>query len=259
MLTSTELKNCHAHRSARIWRVVETQEIAATRAITRSQADQARLEVLLEQSKPTVPTECAGLSYLLFTPFRYPPLDYGSRFGTRWQRGIFYGSSERRTAFAEAAVYLWLFQSGPVAPGPLAQIRDQRTIFAVTIKSDAALDLCLPIFANQRGAIADPADWSATQQLGSRMRQAGTAFCLYPSARLAGGQNGAIFDPSAFAGSEPEAQQHWHCRLDERTCWFGRRQESFEFQRGAFERGGVIPHPALSGRRSERSSQMSDR
>ncbi|MCV6615090.1 MAG: RES family NAD+ phosphorylase [Cellvibrionaceae bacterium] len=38
------------------------------------------------------------------TPFRYPPLAYGSRFGSTLERGIFYASQELATAFAESAV-----------------------------------------------------------------------------------------------------------------------------------------------------------
>ena len=44
-------------------------------------AEQARLEELLEHSKPAVPPECRHLHYLLFTPFRYgAPYPRGSRF-----------------------------------------------------------------------------------------------------------------------------------------------------------------------------------
>jgi len=49
---------------------------------------------------------CIGLDYLLFPPFRYPPLKWGSRFGTEYQRGLFYGSQLLATALAEVA-YIW--------------------------------------------------------------------------------------------------------------------------------------------------------
>ena len=74
----------------------------------------ALLEELIEDVKPP-PGAPAGLHYLLFTPFRYPPLRHGSRFGTRAERGIWYGSRTRATAFAEKAYYLLLFLEGTAA------------------------------------------------------------------------------------------------------------------------------------------------
>ena len=57
----------------------------------------ARLETLVEASKPPWPTATLGPPShpLLATPFRYPPLRHGSSFGGRESRGIFYGSHSR--------------------------------------------------------------------------------------------------------------------------------------------------------------------
>lgn len=228
------------------WRVVETQEIAATRSITRSAADQHRLEALLDASKPPVPADCQGLSYLLMTPFRYPPLNYGSRFGSTLERGIFYGSADLTTAFAETAVYLWLFQSGPLTTGPLEKIRDQRTAFSVRLSSQSALDLGDEIFHEVRDNITNPASWHYTQELGSKLRALGAEFFWYPSARWQSGRNIAVLSPAAFASKDPVQQHHWNLQLTPSTCWFGRQGcESIEFQRSEFERNGGIPHPCL--------------
>lgn len=231
------------------WRVVETQEIAATMAITQSAADQSRLEELLDTSKPKIPADCKGLSYLLMTPFRYPPLRYGSRFGSTWERGIFYGSCELKTAFAETAVYFWLFQQGPATLGPLAHIRDQRTAFSVKLSSQKALDLHSDAFALAFDKINQPDSWEFTQQLGKQLRELGAEFIIYPSARIAGGKNIALFSPLAFAEKEPAQQQLWHVRFTTDSCVFVRAgmSESVEFQRQDFSVAGKIPHPALAG------------
>lgn len=230
------------------WRVVETQEIAATMAITRSAAEQSRLEELLDTSKPKVPADCKGLSYLLMTPFRYPPLRYGSRFGSTWERGIFYGSCELKTAFAETAVYFWLFQQGPTTLGPLEHIRDQRTAFSVKLISQKALDLHSDALAFALDNIKRPDSWDFTQQLGKQLRELGTQFIIYPSARLASGKNIAVFSPLAFAEKEPAQQQLWHVKFTTDSCVFVRAgiSQGFEFYRKDFSVGGRIPHPTLA-------------
>lgn len=228
------------------WRVVETQEVAATRAITKSSDDQRRLEELLDLSKPNIPMDCEGLSYLLMTPFRYPPLKYGSRFGSTMERGIFYGSADLRTAFAETAVYFWLFQSGPIIKGPLEIIRDQRTAFSSRLSSQKALDLAGLSSVMDLHEVCNPASWNYSQAIGARLRAIGAEFFWYPSARIESGKNIAVLSPKAFASREPDKQLHWNVQFSSTTCWFGRHgSESFEFNRSSFEFDGLIPHPAL--------------
>ena len=72
-------------------------------------AEQQLLEQLIEEVKPRVRARTGRLHYLLFTPFRYPPLRHGSRFGARSEPGIWYGSESQRAAFAEVAYYRLLF------------------------------------------------------------------------------------------------------------------------------------------------------
>ena len=63
------------------WRVVEGQHLVSTRQLVDSDAEQAELEALLDAAKPPVPRHASGrsLHYLLFTPFRHPPLRHGSK------------------------------------------------------------------------------------------------------------------------------------------------------------------------------------
>ena len=240
----------HQRLARTAWRVVETQEIAATQAITRSAAEQSRLEELLDASKPPVPADCDGLSYLLYTPFRYPPLAHGSRFGGRFERGIFYASLVPSAAFAECALYLWLFQQGPREMGPLASIRDQRTAFSARLKSARAMDTTRETFARVQRKISDPASWDFSQKLGSALRAANSGFCLYASPRLNDAVNVAVFDPKSFAEREPRDIQHWHLALDTARCRFSRRtsagDQTIEFEYAHFAVEGRIPHPSVA-------------
>lgn len=228
------------------WRIVETQEKAATRDITDTAEEQSRLEQLLDEVKPKVPEDCVGLSYLLMTPFRYPPLRYGSRFGSPFERGIFYGSLALKTACAESAVYFWLFQSGPLELGPLATIRDHRTALSAGLSSDKTLRFESIDLGEREGELKNPASWDFSQEVGKACRVIGAEFITYHSARF-DGLNVAVFSPNSFASPEPKEQQLWHVRLTEDVCWFGRPNgESFEFYRKDFEINGKIPHPSLS-------------
>ena len=93
------------------WRAVEAQHQVSTRKLVDSADEQALLEELIDRAKP--PDMTGGKThYLLATPFRYPPLRHGSRFGTRHERGIWYGSETRAAVFAEVAYYRLLFLEG---------------------------------------------------------------------------------------------------------------------------------------------------
>ena len=77
--------------SGRAWRVVESQHLFSTRKLVDSDEEQALLEELIEDVKPPAGA-AAGLHYLLFTPFRYPPLRHGSGSAPAPRHGIWYGS-----------------------------------------------------------------------------------------------------------------------------------------------------------------------
>ena len=93
------------------WRAVEAQHQVSTRKLVDTLEEQQLLEELIDASKPPDATR-GRLHYLLATPFRYPPLRHGSRFGTRQERGIWYGAETRRTLFAEVAYYRLIFLEG---------------------------------------------------------------------------------------------------------------------------------------------------
>ena len=186
------------------------------------------------------------LSYLLFTPFRYPPLRYGSRFGSEFERGIFYAATALETAFAESAVYLWLFRAGPLDTGSLDTIRDQRSSYRVPVATDRGVDLRAEPFATLRPSLTRRDDWSASQAFGRQARETGVQAIWYPSCRYRG-TNVAVVDPAALATNRESDVRAWHLVLNGERCWFGAqpRGEIFEFTYDQFAEDGIIPHPAL--------------
>jgi hypothetical protein len=230
----------------KIWRVVETQEKAATREITANRDEQERLEELLDQHKPSRMPGTGNLSYLLATPFRYPPLEYGSRFGGEQSPGIFYGALELQTALLETAVYLWLFQRGSRAATALSQIRDERMSFSVPVNTLLALDTSSADLTPLSAQLSAPADWSLSQAFGGRARQTGAEAIWYVSARRKEGTNVAVLSPAGLASKRESGRQHWQLRLTRDHCWFGLHNgESHEFSRTMLEEEGVLEHPAL--------------
>src|SRR5690349_23411865 len=191
------------------WRVVEAQHQVSTRKLVDSDAEQLLLEQMIESAKP--PDLTGGrLHYLLFTPFRYPPLPHGSRFGHRHQRGIWYGSLERRTAFAEAAYYRLLFLEGTQAS--LGTITTPLTAFRASLRTTHGIALDAPPFDAFRDVIASPSSYGETQSLGDAMRAAEVDAFTYSSARDAdGGPNVGAFVPTVFGRAKPTSLESWHC------------------------------------------------
>ncbi len=229
------------------WRVVEAQHQVSTRKLVDSADEQALLEDLIERVKP--PDATGGrLHYLLFTPFRYPPLRYGSRFGARHERGIWYGSETRRTAFAEVAYYRLLFLEGTQAS--LGSVITQLTAFTVRMRTLRGVDLAAPPFDAHRRAIASPTRYAAAQALGSAMRAAGVELFRFPSARdAAEGVNVGALSPAVFGSAKPHGFETWHCTADRERVELTRgdfsRRETHSFLRSQFLVSGALPLPAV--------------
>lgn len=227
------------------WRVVEAQHQLSTRKLVESAEEQMLLEELLERSKPPRRAP-ARLHYLLSTPFRYPPLRHGSRFGTRFEPGIWYGSDSRRTAFAEVAYYRLLFLEGTSAD--LGTVITQHTAFTARVRTSRGIDLTRQPFAKFREAIASPSDYGPTQAIGREMRAANVEAFRYPAAREAGGVNVAVFAPRAFGSAKPRELETWHCVAHRRRVEVANRDhfgaERFAFERAQFLVRGVLPRPA---------------
>jgi hypothetical protein len=228
------------------WRAVESQHQVSTRKLVATRAEQELLEELIDRAKP--PSNAgAGTHYLLSTPFRYPPLRHGSRFGTRNERGIWYGSDSRPTALAEVAYYRLVFLEGSAAD--LGDVGTELTVFRVQARAKRGVDLSRPPFDRHRKAIASPVSYAEPQALGAAMRAAGVELVRYPSARHPNGANVAAFTPQVFGRAKPRDFEPWHCiasrervELTKRD-YFGR--ETLLFERAQFEVDGALPAPAI--------------
>jgi hypothetical protein len=236
------------HLAADAWRVVESQHQIATRKLVDSDAEQLLLEELIDGVKP--PDATSGrLHYLLFTPFRYPPLRYGSRFGRRVERGIWYGADELTTSFAEVAYYRLLFLEGTTAA--LEPLVTSLTAFRVVLRAERGVDLTVLPFAKHAAIISDPTSYQASQPLGSAMRAADVQAFRYTSARASlPGACVGVFDPAAFGRRQPRDLHTWHCvatrtRVEVLTRDYFRRT-AHAFEREQFLVGGRLPAPALA-------------
>lgn len=199
--------------SGTVLRLVESQEQAATSQLVGSLERQSLLEEMLEKTKPPLRRGSETLHYLLATPFRYPPLKHGSRFGRRGQTSLFYGSHETRTVLAESAYYRFLFWYGMATPPP-TKLDTQHTLFGALYRSDKGVRLQAPPFAAHRAALTDPADYTVTQALGMALREVGIEVFEFVSARdPEGGINVALFTPMPFTRSQPVFQDAWLCEL----------------------------------------------
>jgi hypothetical protein len=189
-------------------RIVESQEQVATATLVDSLEEQAVLEGLLEGTKPPVPAG-APRHYLLSTPFRYPPLPHGSRFGSQFEPGLFYGSLSLSTLLAEAAFYRFHFWHAMATP-PGKPFITRHTIFEASYRTDHGLQLQHPPFDHYRQILTHPSSYGATQHMGAAMRAEGIEAFEYRSAR-AEGLNAALFTPKALSSRKPRSQEAWTC------------------------------------------------
>ena len=229
------------------WRVVESQHQVSTRKLVDSDAEQQVLEQLIESAKPPERTR-GRMHYLLFTPFRYPPLRYGSRFGGRHEPGIWYGAETLRTAFAEVAYYRLLFLEGTSAD--LGLVQTELTSFRAAVRTRKGIDLTRPPFDAFRDAISNPLSYSESQLLGTAMREANVEAFRFQSARdVDGGTNVGVFSPTAFGRRIPRNLETWHCSATRdlvdvvKRDYFAR--ESFSFNRTEFLVDAVLPSPGV--------------
>jgi hypothetical protein len=221
------------------WRIVEAQHRISTMKLVDTLAEQARLEQLLEMSKPPVPAECASLHYLLSTPFRYgAPYPHGSRFRRAGLTpGVFYASAKPATAIAETAFHrLLFFADSPQTPWP--DNPAEYTAFSVRYSTKAGLDLTAPPLDVERSVWTHPTDYRPCQDFAEISRAADVQVLRYPAARdpAPGAVNIAILTCGAFSSRAPLEQQTWRIHVGEAgiraICTFP--DTRFEFGRNAF-------------------------
>ena len=229
-----------------VLRLVESQEQVATNQLVSSLARQAMLEEMLESTKPPLRPGTERLHYLLATPFRYPPLRHGSRFGRRHEPSLFYGALGARTVLAEAAYYRFVFWYGMATPPP-RKLDTQHTLFAARYQGRDGIRLHQPPFDDAISLLRHPADYSATQALGMAMREAGIDLFEYRSARdVEAGLNLALYNARPFTRRTPTRQDAWLCQLTGDHVRFRRTGDGalYDFALERFLFHGRLPLPA---------------
>jgi hypothetical protein len=234
----------------RCWRVVEAQSKISTMKLTDTLAEQEALERIIDDTKNKVPQECRHLGFLLFTPFRYAPYPFNSRFRRAGSlEGVFYAAEATETAIAEAVFYRLLFYAeSPDTPWPANP--NEHTAFAANVATPLALDLTRNPFGARREAFTHPTDYASCLHLADVARAANIEAIRYESVRdPAHGANIALLTCSAFAGSDVIGRQTWHFHLSatgiRAACEFPKQMLSFD--RKVFARD-----PRISGMRWER-------
>ncbi|RUR18340.1 RES family NAD+ phosphorylase [Legionella qingyii] len=231
---------------ATIHRVVEDQEELATLSLVNNIEEQAILEELLETSKPKRPEEYEDLHYLLITPFRYPPLQYGSRFGNTFEPSLFYGSLNVSTALAETAYYRFVFMAGMKEPYTDSILMTYSS-YTIGIKTVHGIFLNKQPFNTVEQIISSPKYYSDTQKLGSSMRKANVEAFQYSSTRdPEKGINVALFTPKALQSKKPISIERWICNITNEEIGFisNDNHNRLSFNRDLFLVDGLIPAPA---------------
>lgn len=233
--------------SGTLHRLVESQQQVATSQLCDSLEEADLLEELLEtQSKPPYRADTAHLHYLLRTPWRYPPLRYGSRFGSPLEPSLFYGSLDTDTCLAESAYYRLRFYVDMAEPPH--KVESQHTLFDTRYHSPRGLTLQDPPFTPFAAALTHKTDYRACQQLGTDLRLAGIDAFEFTSARsTAGGINVALISPRALADTAPRHLTQWLCSTRATGVSFitqGQPRQLMSFDIGDFLVDGQLPQPA---------------
>lgn len=235
-----------------VYRIVETQEYAATSNIVDDLAEQHLLEQLLDEVKPAYRPDTAERHYLISTPFRYPPLNYGSRFGDTTMPSYFYGAEQVSTVLAECAFYRFVFLSDMAIPYQ-GTVQSQHSIFSVNIASEHCCDLTQLTDPQHVDALRSPHSYQISQALGRYLtghsnkltaEQAKADVIRFFSAREAQGVNLAIATPDVITSKKPEQMQLWLCQTTHHQVAFSTQgQWPVSFQLEQFCIDGKLAKP----------------
>jgi hypothetical protein len=200
-----------------VCRMVETQEYAATTSLVDDLEEQAILEQILDGFKPNYADNTENLHYLISTPFRYPPLRYGSRFGAITEPSYFYASETIETCLAEAAFYRFYLIDGTETPFP-KMVQSEHSLFFVQVLSTSTVDLTQVTDTKTQKKLSDPASYLLTQQVGQYARKNGADLLRYFSARSQKqGINVAIDTHTVIQSEKPEDKLEYICQLNPHT------------------------------------------
>ena len=230
-----------------LYRLVESQEQVATLGYVDTLEEQALLESMLEEVKPPYPEGTGKLHYLLKTPFRYPPLKWGSRFGRRHEPSLFYAGRAVEPTLAEAAYYRFVFWYSMAGDPPSDRIRSEHTLFSARYNTDQGIALQDAPFNRHEAILRHPSSYADCQALGTAMRDAGIEAFEYRSARDPdAGICVALFSPAALTSKRPLRSNQWLCELGESEVSFKKlgTHTVTSFQVSTFHDENRLPLPA---------------
>jgi hypothetical protein len=230
-----------------IHRIVESQEKVATMQLVDSLEEQTLLEELIEQTKPGLIN--GKRHYLIETPFRYPPLNHGSRFGSRFEPSIFYGSHSIDTMLYETAYYSFYFMSAMTAPYE-NPIMNHKTAFEVNVKSHAYIDLSEIDESDWKEKLSSQNDYQFSQQVGAVLRDMDVKAFSYTSARdfqgKGKGKNMGVFGIDSLVG-KPKGLTNWEIKQSQDNIVFYCQANTLLNKQISIEEflvDGIIPSPS---------------
>lgn len=228
------------------FRLVENQETIATMEIVSNLEKQSILEEMLDlESKPSYRSGTAHLHYLLSTPFRYPPLKHGSRFGGRFEPSLFYGGTSEWVTLCESAFYRFYFYNDMEYAPDHEFIQSQHTLFKFQYKSNTAVKLQDVPFNFYEDILTDPINYKPTQELGTAMRKANVKAFEYRSSRdQSGNINIALFDASSLLSRKPIDEKSCLCQLSKTEAVFSIERKITRFPISEFLLNGSLAIPA---------------
>jgi hypothetical protein len=201
--------------------------------LTDTLEQQEALERIIDETKNKVPDECRHLGFLLFTPFRYTPYPFNSRFRRVGSiDGVFYAAEATETAVAEAVFYRLLFYAeSPNTPWPSNP--NEHTAFAADIATPLGIDLTRTPFVAQRNDWTHFTDYTSCLSFADVARTAKIEAIRYESVRDPHHRrNIALLTCRAFAGSDVVDRQTWHFHLSRTgiraACEFPKQTISFD-------------------------------
>lgn len=218
-----------AVRQRDLWRGVEAQHRVATLRLVDTLDEQDLLEQLLEASKPPLPPEAGGASYLLFTPFRYVS-PWPSRFRRAEEPGAWYGADEPATVAAELAHWRWTFFMDSDGLRE-TQLVTEHTFFQARF-AGRELDITQPPWRDERAQWRHPQDYGDCQRLAASARAlaAPVQSIRYESARREGGLCQVVFEVQALSLPRRHLQQTWVCKTTRERVLFSHDDDRHEFR-----------------------------
>lgn len=193
-----------------VFRIVETQERSATRTLVDDLDEQSLLEDIIDGYKPPNRDGYDTYHYLIATPFRYPPLKHGSRFGSREEHSFYYASEEVETCLAEAAYYRFVLFDGMESPYQ-EKVVSEHQYFSVRAQTTSAVDLASITDKDMQAVLTSKLDYNATQKIGTWLRNHGAKLIRFRSARAKQGVNVAIDNIAVIVSPVPENSTNVLC------------------------------------------------